>query len=115
MAIYQDKAKERIKKGLRRMGNVIQKAKAEDWKEADTRKIVSDVLVQLLGWDEYANITCEQMIGSRYADYVIRKEGEQIAVVEVKQVGLKLKDTHIDKGVHRAEAGEFRNSKRFDG
>jgi len=97
MAVYQDKAKERIKKGLRRMNGVVERAIRDDWKEADTRKIVTDVLVQLLGWNEYANITCEQMIGSRYADFVIRKEGEQIAVIEVKQVGLKLKDTHLNQ------------------
>ena len=97
MAVYQEKAKERIKKGLRRMSSVVERAVRDDYKEADTRKIVTDVLVQLLGWNEYDNITCEQMIGSRYADFVIRKGGEQIAVIEVKQIGLKLKDTHLNQ------------------
>lgn len=97
MAVYQDKAKERIKKGLRRINNIIDKANQDDWKEADTRKIVTDVLVKLLGWDEYQNITCEQMIGSRYADFVLRKDGEQIAVIEVKQIGIKLKETHLNQ------------------
>ncbi len=55
MAVYQDKAKERIKKGLRRMNGVVERAIRDDYKEADTRKIVSDVLCEYLGWDKYAN------------------------------------------------------------
>lgn len=97
MAIYQDKAKERIKRSLRRMSGVVERGIKEDYKEADTRKIVSDVLTGFLGWDEYENITCEQMIGSRYADYVVRKGGEEVFVVEVKQIGLKLKETHLNQ------------------
>lgn len=97
MAVYQDKAKERIKKGLRRIKSVVEKGKRDRYNEADTRKIVTDVLVQLLGWNEYDNITCEQMIGSRYADFVLKKDGEQIAVIEVKQIGLKLKETHLNQ------------------
>ena len=49
MAVYQDKAKDRIKKGLRRMTTIVEKGRAEDFKEADTRKIVSDILCEYLG------------------------------------------------------------------
>lgn len=97
MAVYQDKAKERIKKGLRRMKGVVEKGLTEKYKEADTRKIVTETLVDLLGWDEYDNITCEQMINSRYADFVIKKDGDQIAVVEVKQIGMKLRESHLSQ------------------
>lgn len=97
MAVYQDKAKERIKKGLRRMNGVVERAIRDDYKEADTRKIVSDVLCEYLGWDKNANLTAEQMIGSRFADYVVKKDGEQLFVVEVKQIGLKLKETHLNQ------------------
>lgn len=97
MAVYQEKAKERIKKGFRRMSNIVAKGKEEQFKEADTRKIVSDVLHEYLGWDKFENITAEQMIGSRYADYVIKKGSDQIAVIEVKQIGMKLKETHLNQ------------------
>ena len=97
MAVYQDKAKERIKKGLNRMNSVVERAIRDDYKEADTRKIVSDLLCEYLGWDKYANLTAEQMIGSRFADYVVKKDGEQLFVVEVKQIGLKLKETHLNQ------------------
>ena len=97
MAVYQDKAKARIKNGLQRMSKIVEKGKVDKYNEADTRKIVSDVLTRYLGWDQFDNITAEQIIGSRYADYVIKKEGEQLAVIEVKQIGLTLKDTHLNQ------------------
>lgn len=96
MAVYQDKARERIKKSLPRIKRLVEKGKADEYNEADTRKIVSFVL-ECLGWDTFDNITAEQMIGSRYADYVIKVEDEQLFVVEVKQIGLKLKETHLNQ------------------
>lgn len=97
MAVYQDKARERIKKGLRRMGNIVNRATAEGYKEADTRTIVTDMLTEYLGWNKYLNVTAEQMIGSRYADFVVRTPEEEIFVVEVKQIGMKLKETHLNQ------------------
>jgi predicted type IV restriction endonuclease len=97
MAVYQDKAKDRIKKGLRRMTTIVEKGRTEDFKEADTRKIVSDILCEYLGWDRFDNVTAEQMIGSRFADYVVRTSDEEVFVVEVKQIGLKLKETHLNQ------------------
>lgn len=49
MAVYQEKAKERIKKGFRRMSNIVAKGKEEQFKEADTRKIVSTCSANILG------------------------------------------------------------------
>lgn len=95
--VYQEKALERIKKGLRRMTGIVERATREGYKEADTRKIVSDLLCEYLGWDKFENVTAEQMIGSRYADYVVKTGTEQVFVVEVKQIGLKLKETHLNQ------------------
>lgn len=97
MAVYQEKAKERIKKGLRRMSGIVERGLRDQYKEADTRTIVSDMLTEYLGWDKYDNVTAEQMIGSRYADYVIKKGAESIFVIEVKQIGMKLKETHLNQ------------------
>lgn len=97
MAVYQEKAKARIKSGLSRMKRIVDKGKNDGYNEADTRKIITDFLTNYLGWDQFDNITAEQMIGSRYADFVIKKDGEDLAVIEVKQIGLKLKDTHLNQ------------------
>lgn len=97
MAVYQDKAKDRIKRGLRRMSNIVERGAKEGYKEADTRKIVSDILTEYLGWDKFENITAEQMIRSNYADYVVKTSDEEIFVVEVKQIGMKLKEQHLNQ------------------
>ena len=97
MAVYQEKARDRIKRGLKRMSNIVEKGREEDFKEADTRKIVSDILCEYLGWDRFDNVTAEQMIGSRFADYVVKTSDEEVFVVEVKQIGLKLKETHLNQ------------------
>lgn len=97
MAVYQEKAHERLKKGLRKMQTLVQRGIQEDYKEADTRTIVLDILTDYFGWDKYDNITAEQMIGSRYADFVIKDKNEELFVVEVKQMGLKLKETHLNQ------------------
>lgn len=97
MYVYQEKAIERIKKGLRRMNGIVERAIRDDYKEADTRKIVSDMLSEYLGWDKFENVTAEQMIGSRYADYVVKTSDENVFVIEVKQIGLKLKETHLNQ------------------
>ena len=61
MAVYQDRARERIKKALPRIKRLVEKGKLEEYKEADTRKIVNMAL-ECLGWDPFENITAEQMI-----------------------------------------------------
>lgn len=97
MAVYQDRAMERIKSGLRRMTNIVERGLRDEYKEADTRKIVSDMLTEYLGWDKFENVTAEQMIGSRYADYVVKTADEEVFVIEVKQIGMKLKETHLNQ------------------
>lgn len=79
------------------MSNIVAKGQEEGYKEADTRKIVSDMLSEYLGWDKFENVTAEQMIGSRYADFVVKTDDEEVFVVEVKQIGLKLKETHLNQ------------------
>ena len=95
MAVYQDKAKDRIKRSIKRLQRIIAKGKEEKFNEADTRKIVSDVLTKMLGWDTYENITAEQMISSQYADYVLKADGDELAVIEVKAITVKLKEAHL--------------------
>lgn len=94
MAVYQEKAKERIKKNMSKMRKVIDKAIEQKTKEADTRQIVIRVLQDMLGWDEFENLTGEYAIRGGFADFVLQKNGEMFAVIEVKPVGINLNDNH---------------------
>jgi predicted type IV restriction endonuclease len=102
MAVYQDKAKERIQKGLRRFKNVVKKAAAHKANEADTRVVVNAVLSELLGWDQFEDITGEHRIRGRYADFVIKRDRGIFAVVEVKAISLDLNEKHLYQAVSYA-------------
>ncbi len=102
MAVYQDKALERVTKGLRRFKSIAQKAKSNNAKESDTRMIVSSIISDMLGWDAFDNLTGEYRIKGSYADFVIRQEGKHFAVIEVKSISLRLKDTHLYQAVSYA-------------
>jgi predicted type IV restriction endonuclease len=99
VAVYQDKAKERIRKGLPKYRKLVDKARSLNMNEADTRRIVTGVLEELLGWHAFEDISGEYRIRGNYVDFVISHEGRLVAVIEVKAVGLKLTDQHLYQAV----------------
>jgi predicted type IV restriction endonuclease len=99
MAVYQDKARERIARGLRKFKSVAQKASANGAKESDTRMIVSSVVSDVLGWDAFDNLTGEFRIKGSFADFVIRRDGKHYIIIEVKSVTTRLGEKHLDQAV----------------
>ena len=99
MAVYQEKAKERIRKGLSKFRKLAEKGRSLNMNEADTRRIVTGVLEELLGWHAFEDISGEYRIRGNYVDFVISHEGRLLAVVEVKAVGMKLNDNHLYQAV----------------
>ncbi|BAK45571.1 type I restriction enzyme HsdR N-terminal domain-containing protein [Eggerthella sp. YY7918] len=103
MAVYQDKAKERIKKNVAKVRSHCNKGKKIHMGEADTRAIVREVLIDCLGWDEFEDVTQEECIKGGYCDYLIRYEGKPYAVVEVKKVSGGLTQDHMRQAKHYAQ------------
>lgn len=102
MAVYQDKARERVTKGIRKYKSVAQKARANGAKEGDTRMIVSAMISDALGWDAFDNLTGEFRIKGSFADFVIRNNGKHFAIIEVKAVSSKLNENHLYQAVSYA-------------
>jgi predicted type IV restriction endonuclease len=102
MAVYQDKARERIARGLRKFKSVAQKASANGAKESDTRMIVSSVVSDVLGWDAFDNLTGEFRIKGSFADFVIRRDGKHYIIIEVKSVTTRLSEKHLYQAVSYA-------------
>lgn len=102
MAVYQDKALERVSKGLRKYKSVAQKARANGAKESDTRMIVSSIVSDALGWDAFDNLTGEFRIKGSYADFVIRKDGKHFIIIEVKAIATTLNEKHLYQAVSYA-------------
>lgn len=102
MAVYQDKARERVAKGLRRFKIVAQKARANGAKESDTRMVVSSIISDALGWDAFDNLTGEYRIKGSFADFVLRKDGKHFVIIEVKAITSRLNDNHLYQAVSYA-------------
>ena len=98
------KVEKRLADGLRKFQSVIKRAKDKDINEADTVRLVTDVLADLLGWDKYSQVTSEYAIRGRYVDLAITdpNESQPQVLIEVKSIGTELNDRHVRQAVDYA-------------
>lgn len=94
------KAQQRITKTLPVFQRVLEDARRRDINEADTVTIVTDMLADLLGFDKYTEITGEFAIRKTFCDLAIKFESEVKLLIEVKAVGLSLKENHLRQAVN---------------
>lgn len=92
---WETNTKARISSGLKKLAKPTMMLKEKDAAEADTRHLVTDFLVDVLGYDKYENLTAEFNVKGDWADYGIRIEKQLIAFVEVKRITQKLSVTHL--------------------
>lgn len=92
----------RVAAGIKRFQPVLTAAKARDVNESDTVVIVMDMLQEIFGYDKYSDITSEHAIKGTYCDLAIKLEGALQLLIEVKAIGLDLKDSHVKQAVDYA-------------
>jgi hypothetical protein len=102
MASIPAKAAERVRDGLKRFQPILSSAKARDVNESDTVVVVTDLLQYIFGYDKYAEITSEHMIRSTFCDLAVKIEGTLAFLLEIKAIGLDLKDQHVKQAVDYA-------------
>ena len=73
-----------------------------DVNESDTVTIVTDMLAELFGFDKYSEITSEYVIRGTYVDLAIKLDGKLQLLIEVKAIGLDLKDAYVKQSVDYA-------------
>jgi hypothetical protein len=93
---------ERLASGLKRFQPILSSAKSRDVNESDTSMIVTDVLAEVFGYDKYSEVTRELCIRGTYCDLATRIEGKFQMLIEVKAIGLDLKDSHVKQAVDYA-------------
>jgi hypothetical protein len=93
---------ERLSTGLKRYQPVLTAAKSRDVNESDTSMIVTDILAEVFGYDKYSEITRELCIRGTFCDLATRIDGKFQLLIEVKAIGLDLKDAHIKQAVDYA-------------
>ncbi len=93
---------ERITAGLKRFQPILISAKSRDINESDTVVIVADLLQDVFGYDKYAEITSEHMIRGTFCDLAVKLDGTLAFLIEVKAIGLELKEQHVKQAVDYA-------------
>jgi predicted type IV restriction endonuclease len=93
---------ERITSALKPFQTVLQQQRARDVSEADTVTIVKDLLSDLFGYDKYSELTSEHSIRGTYCDLAVKLDGKLAFLIEVKAIGLELKDAHVKQAVDYA-------------
>ena len=96
------KIADRLSTGLKRFQPIVSAAKARDANESDTSMIITDMMAELFGYDKYSEVTKELAIRGTYCDLATKIEGKFQMLIEVKAVGIDLKESHIKQAVDYA-------------
>src|SRR3990172_908008 len=98
MAIPQ-KGLERLTKEVKRFQDILKRAKERDINEADTVVIITDMLSNIFGYDKFVEITREFAIRGTYCDLAVKENDTVKYLIEVKAIGLELKEAHLKQAV----------------
>ena len=96
------KVADRITAGIKRFQPILASAKSRDVGESDTVTIVVDMLADIFGYDKYSEITSEHAIRGTYCDLATKIDGVLQLLIEVKAIGLELKESHVKQAVDYA-------------
>lgn len=89
----------RFTKEIGKFQRVLKRAKDRDVNESDTVTIITDLLGTVFGFDKYAEITSEQAIRGTYCDLAVKVDDTIKYLIEVKAIGLTLKENHLRQAV----------------
>lgn len=102
MASIPKKVQERLHDGLKKFQPIVSSAHSRDIGEADTVIIITDILSSVFGYDKYSEITSEYAIRGTYCDLAIKLDGTLQTLIEVKAIGIELKESHVKQAVDYA-------------
>ncbi|MFA6451658.1 MAG: type I restriction enzyme HsdR N-terminal domain-containing protein [bacterium] len=102
MAKVPKTTEERLKKESKKYQKILQAAATRDINESDTVLIIRDMLSELFGYDKYTDITAEYAIRGTYCDLVVIVDGKKHFVIEIKAIGLALKEGHMRQAINYA-------------
>ena len=94
------KVADRLTKQIGVFQKILKDAKRRDVNESNTVTIVTDMLADVFGFDKYTEVTSEQPIRGTYCDLAVKLDDTIQYLIEVKAVGLTLKDNHLRQAVN---------------
>ena len=93
------KVSDRLTKEINKFQKVLKTAKDRDVNESDTVTIITDMLARVFGFDKYTELTSEQAIRGTFCDLAIKLDGKIKFLIEVKAIGLTLKENHLRQAI----------------
>jgi hypothetical protein len=102
MATIPAKVSARLTSALKRFQPILSSALARDINESDTMMIVTDIFDELFGYEKIHELTSEHQIRGTFCDLAVMIEGKLRLLVEVKAIGLDLKEKHLRQAVNYA-------------
>ena len=94
------KVGERLIKEVRHFQRILRQARDRDVNESDTVTIIADMLERIFGFDKYTEVTSELAIRGTFCDLAVKIDDAVQYLIEVKAIGLQLKDTHLRQAVN---------------
>jgi hypothetical protein len=102
MASIPGKVEDRLIAGIKRFQTVLSDAKKRDAGEADTVTVVIEMLSEVFGYDKFSEITAEHAVKGTFCDLALKIDGAVSTLIEVKAIGIDLKDNHVAQAVNYA-------------
>lgn len=90
---------DRLVRVIPKFQQVLKLAKDRDVNEADTVSIIKDILSDAFGYDKYLDVTSEFAIRGTFCDLAIKIDNKVEFLIEVKAIGLDLKDNHLKQAI----------------
>lgn len=90
---------DRLSKYIGPFQKILSDARRRDVNESNTVTIITDMLADVFGWDKYTEVTSEQAIRGTFCDLAVTADGSIQYLIEVKAIGIDLKDNHLRQAV----------------
>lgn len=93
---------DRLARSISKFQQVLKLAKDRDVNESNTVSIIKDMLAEVFGYDKYLEVTSEFAIRGTYCDLAIKINNKIEFLIEVKAIGLGLKESHLRQAIEYA-------------
>ncbi len=88
-------AKDKIRKSLPRYAGILSQAMQRGISEEDTSTITQSILVDILGYDRFQDITGQFAVRGKWADWAVKSGDTLHFLIEVKSLGSKLRERDL--------------------
>lgn len=92
----------RISTQMKRYQGILSGIQKKDISEADTVTVINDILADVCGYDKYHEVTSQYAIRGTFVDLAVKVDDDIRFLVEVKAIGIELKDIHVKQAIDYA-------------